>query len=287
MRILITGKNSYIGNSIKSWLNSKEPNFIVDEISLRKLDLNSLSFKSYDVIIHVAGIAHISSKKKLIPLYFKINRDLAIEVAKKAKKEGSKVFIFMSSIEIYGAPRPIDDYVPIDVNQLCPTSIYGISKCEADIEIQKLQDQNFNTAILRIPMVYGKNAKGNFLKLVKLARFSMIFPKINNIRSVLHINNLSELVRLIIKLNIKGVFYPQDSAYFSTNQFIKMIRESNGKKTIFLPFMSSLFKLLSILSKSIEKLYGNKYYEMRFSTIDTVNYQLFSIMEIVKDLKSI
>ena len=94
MRILITAKNSFIGKSVKAWLNEKEPSFIVEEISLRKIDLRTISFKSYDVIFHVAGIAHVSSNKKLIPEYFRVNRDLAIEVANKAKKEGVKKIIF-------------------------------------------------------------------------------------------------------------------------------------------------------------------------------------------------
>jgi UDP-glucose 4-epimerase len=107
MRILITGKNSYIGNSVKAWLNEKEPFFFVDEVSLRNVDLKTVSFKNYDVIFHVAGIAHIFSNKKLLTEYFKVNRDVAIEVAKKAKQEGVKQFIFTSSMAIYGDDRPI------------------------------------------------------------------------------------------------------------------------------------------------------------------------------------
>ena len=115
MKILITGKNSYIGNSVKSWLNEKEPSFIVDEISLRNIDLKTISFNDYDVIFHVAGIAHISSNKKLIPDYFRVNRDLAIELANKAKKDFVKLFIFTSSMAIYGNDKPIGDLFPIDI----------------------------------------------------------------------------------------------------------------------------------------------------------------------------
>ena len=163
MKILITGKSSYIGNSVKSWLNKTEPHFLVHEISLRNIELSSISFKSYEVIIHVAGIAHISTNKKFIPEYFKINRDLAIEVAIKAKEEGVKQFIFISSIAIYGDDMPIGNFKPIDTNKPTPTNAYGQSKLEAHLEIQKLQNNLFNASILRIPMVYGKSAKGIFL----------------------------------------------------------------------------------------------------------------------------
>ena len=87
MKILITGKNSYIGNSVKAWLENKEVGYTIDTISLKDRNLDEISFKSYDVIFHVAGIAHISHKKSLISKYFTVNRDLAIAVAKKAQEE--------------------------------------------------------------------------------------------------------------------------------------------------------------------------------------------------------
>ena len=287
MRILITGKNSYIGNSVKAWLNDKEPSFIVDEISLRNLDLLSVSFKDYDVIIHVAGIAHISSNKKLIPEYFRVNRDLAIEVANKAKEEGVKQFIFTSSMAIYGDDRPIGEFRPIDVDNPKPTNPYGQSKLEADLVIQKLHDDRFKVSILRIPMVYGKSAKGNFLKLVNISRRISIFPKIRNIRSFLHINNLSELIRLIILNSHTGVLYPQDQEYFDTTKFINSYRMSINKTTRFVPFLSFILILSGSFINTINKIYGNKYYEKIHSKIENLNYQLFSIEDVINELKDI
>jgi UDP-glucose 4-epimerase len=287
MKILITGKSSYIGNSVKSWLNKTEPHFLVHEISLRNIELSSISFKSYEVIIHVAGIAHISTNKKFIPEYFKINRDLAIEVAIKAKEEGVKQFIFISSIAIYGDDMPIGNFKPIDTNQPTPTNAYGQSKLEADLEIQKLQNNLFNASILRIPMVYGKSAKGNFLKLINLSRKLSFFPKIKNNRSVLNIKNLSELVRLVIINNLHGLFYAQDNKYFETNDFVLKYRDLIGKKTIFFPFLGLLFKTLGFFIKPINKLYGNKYYEQSLSKVENINYQIYSIDDFIKDSKGI
>jgi hypothetical protein len=50
MKILITGKHSYIGSSVKAWLNEKEPSFLVDEVSLRNIDIDKLTFNQYDAI---------------------------------------------------------------------------------------------------------------------------------------------------------------------------------------------------------------------------------------------
>lgn len=287
MRILITSKNSYIGNSVKAWLNEKEPSFKVEEISLRNVELNKVSFKEYDVIFHVAGIAHISSSKKLIPEYFRVNRDLAIEVANKAKQEGVKQFIFTSSMAIYGDDRPIGDFTPIDVNNPKPTNPYGQSKLEADLSIQKLEANNFSVSILRIPMVYGKTAKGNFLKLVNVSQKLSIIPKIQNKRSVLHINNLSELVRLIILGKHKGLFYPQDINYFDTTKFITLFRLSKGKKTFKIPFSSVIVIMIAFFIKAVNKIYGNKYYEINQSIIKNINYQLFSIEDVILEIKDI
>ena len=287
MRILITGKHSYIGNSVKAWLNDKEPSFIVDEISLRNVVLKNITFNNYDVVFHVAGIAHISANKKMIPEYFRINRDLAIEVANKAKLEGVRQFIFTSSMAIYGDDRPIGDFRPIDITRPSPTNAYGQSKLEADLAIQKLQDKNFNVSILRIPMVYGVNSKGNFHKLFAISNKIGIFPKIRNVRSALHINNLSKLVNLIINNKISGVLYPQDQKYFNTNEFIQKYRESLGKKTFFLPFSSFFFMVISIFNQSINKIYGNKYYETKVSILHSHKYQSSSITSFIKEIKDI
>ena len=287
MRILITGKNSYIGNSVKAWLNKKESSFIVEEISLRNVELNKVSFNEYDVIFHVAGIAHISSNKKLITEYFRVNRDLAIEVANKAKQEGVKQFIFTSSMAIYGDDRPIGDFKPIDTNIPKPTNAYGQSKLDADLEIQKLNAHNFNVSILRIPMVYGKTSKGNFLKLVKISNKLPILPKIRNFRSVIHIKNLSELIRQIIVNKTKGVFYPQDNNYFDTTKFLLKYRNIIGKKTILVPFLFIPLKLIGFLIKSVNKIYGNKFYDQSLSLVENIYYQIYSIDDVINELKDI
>jgi UDP-glucose 4-epimerase len=280
MKILITGKNSYIGNSFNQWIKENEPSFEVDQVSLRNKNLNDISFKGYDVIFHVAGIAHIASNKKLIPEYFKINRDLAIEVAKKAKEEGIKQFIFISSMAIYGDDLPIGVIKPIDVNTPKPTNAYGQSKLEADLAIQKLYDESFKTVILRIPMVYGKNAKGNFPKLYKFSKRFFIFPKIENQRSVLNVNNLSRLVSYLIKYISNGIYYPQDSEYLETVKLIKIIRTK--KPTILLNWFNFLIKVISRKFIVINKIFGNKFYDQSISIIRYYNYQIDNIYGFIR-----
>lgn len=114
--VLITGKNSYIGTSLKKWLEQNENKYKVEEIETQNEEWKQISYSNYDAILHVAGIAHVSADPKLEELYYKVNRDLAIEVAKKAKEDGVKQFIFMSSMIIFGNDARIGENKIIDKN---------------------------------------------------------------------------------------------------------------------------------------------------------------------------
>src|SRR5690606_7124221 len=117
------------------------------------------------VVIHVAGIAHVKETKENADLYYKVNRDLAFEVAKKAKNEGVKQFIFLSSMSVYGIETGI-----IKINTPTnPKTNYGRSKLEAEELISSIESDSFKVAILRPPMIYGKGCKGNYIRLANLA----------------------------------------------------------------------------------------------------------------------
>lgn len=190
-KILITGANSYIGTSFEKWLNNWTNEYSVDTIDMKDPSWKEKKFSGYDVIFHVAGIAHVSTDPKMEDLYYKVNRDLTIETAQKAKLDGVKQFIFMSSIIVYGDSSHINKKRVIDKNTIPePSNFYGNSKLQAEEGIIKLQDDSFNIVVLRPPMIYGKSSKGNYQLLSKIAKKSPIFPNIENERSMLHIDNL-------------------------------------------------------------------------------------------------
>ncbi|NLK95370.1 MAG: NAD-dependent epimerase/dehydratase family protein, partial [Clostridiales bacterium] len=127
--ILITGANSYIGTSFENWLKKWPEEYAIDTVDTKNDIWRSKDFSSYDVVFHVAGIAHVSTDPKMEDLYYKINRDLTIEIAKKAKSEGVKQFIFMSSIIVYGDSSHINKKRVIDKNTIpVPSNFYGKSK---------------------------------------------------------------------------------------------------------------------------------------------------------------
>ena len=232
-RILITGENSYIGTNFEAWARKKYPDeFIIDTIDMKGYSWREKSFEGYDCVFHVAGIAHVDigeDNKWLEQFYNIVNRDLAIETAKKAKREGVKQFVFMSSMIIYGNA----DFVKARINKDTPPhpeSIYGNSKWEADKGVRELADENFTVTVLRPPMIYGKDSKGNYPRLAYFSRRLWIFPNIKNERSMLFVYNLCEFVCQVIMRNRGGIFFPQNAEYTCTSEMVREIAKITGHK---------------------------------------------------------
>jgi len=264
-KILITGKGSYIGTSVEKWLSG---NYIVDTVDMKDNSWRKKDFSQYDVVFHVAGIAHIKESKKNRDIYFEVNRDLAYDTAVKAKKEGVKQFIFLSSMSVYGLNKGIiDRNTPIK-----PNSAYGQSKYEAEKLLKQLEDESFIVAIIRPPMVYGKGCKGNYPKLASLALKTPIFPKVNNKRSMIYIDNLSEFVKQLIDNCSGGIFLPQNVDYVNTSEMVKLIAEAHGKKVRMTKLLNPLLNLLNI--SIVNKVFGDLVYEKSIScNIDFVSFE--------------
>ena len=159
-KILITGANSYIGTSFETYLKQFADEYTVDTVDMIDGTWREKSFAEYDTVFHVAGIAHsdngkISEEKE--KLYYAVNTDLTVETAKKAKADGVKQFIFMSSAIVYGESAPIgkDKLITKDT-PVSPANCYGDSKVQAENGILPLNDDSFKVVVLRPPMIYGK-----------------------------------------------------------------------------------------------------------------------------------
>ncbi|ULO08637.1 NAD-dependent epimerase/dehydratase family protein [Paenibacillus sp. 19GGS1-52] len=261
-KILITGKGSYIGTSLIKWLEQWPEQYEIVELSVRGTEWKLHDFSIYDVVLHVAGIAHVSADPNLEQQYYEINRDLAIEVANKAKREKVKQFIFMSSMIIYGSDSKIGENMVITKEtKPDPADFYGRSKLEADIAIQKLSSEQFNTVLVRTPMVYGPNCKGNFPRLKKLAKSSPIFPDIGNQRSMIFVDNLCEFLRLVIDKKVIGIFYPQNKEYVSTSDIIRVMASAMNKKIKLVKIFNPSLKIMSNKINIINKIFGSKVYD--------------------------
>ena len=276
-KILITGANSYVGTSFEKWLSQWQDEYHVDTIDMIDGTWREKSFVGYDAVFHVAGIAHVSADPSKKDLYYRINRDLAIDTAKKAKNDGVKQFIFMSSMIIYGADEPVgkEKIITRDTPPN-PADFYGDSKLQADLAIQKMADDKFIVSIMRPPVIYGPGCKGNFPKLLKLAKYALIFPNIENRRSMIYIDNFTECVRLVINNASGGIFFPQNEEYVATKDVIADYRKIMGKLTVMLPFPAFAGNIFS-KSTLFNKAFGSKIYEKRPSS--NGNYNVINFRE--------
>lgn len=282
-KILITGANSYIGTSFEKYIYENYPDgYQIDTLDMMDSNWKEYDFSGYDSIFHVAGIAHVdvgNVPKETEKLYYQVNCDLAYETALKAKKSEVKQFIYMSSIIVYGESAPYGKTKIITKDtKPKPANFYGDSKLQAEIKLSPLQDDSFNLVIIRPPMIYGKGSKGNYPMLSKLAKKLPVFPKINNQRSMLYVENLCEFVRLVISKNDQGIYYPQNSEYASTTAIVKTINPEIRISGILNPGVFISSKVPGKISGLCNKAFGNLVYEKSMSQYSE-NYCRYDLKE--------
>ena len=256
-KILITGSGSYIGVRFEEYIAQFGGEYAVDTLDMQREDWSKQSFAGYDTVYHVAGIAHRKETSENAELYYKVNRDLALEVARKAKSEGVSQFIFLSSMSVYGVERGVitPETAP------APKSNYGRSKLEAELGMSELSSEDFKICVLRPPMVYGKGCKGNFGSVISLTRKLPFFPKVNNRRSMIYVDNLSSFVKLAIDRELSGLFFPQNREYMNTSQMAKGIAQGIGKKCRLSRLLGFGVKLLIPFVSVAKKGFGTLIYE--------------------------
>ncbi|NLK22327.1 MAG: NAD-dependent epimerase/dehydratase family protein [Epulopiscium sp.] len=279
-KILITGANSYIGTSLEKWLGRYPDEYQIDTVDMMGDSWKGKDFSGYDVVFHVAGIAHVSSDPKMEELYYRVNRDLTIETAKKAKAEGVRQFIFMSSIIVYGdsssSKRIIDkNTVPT------PSNFYGNSKLQAEEGIKHLKSDIFKIIVLRPPMIYGKGSRGNYLRLSNMAKKIPVFPDIDNERSMLHIDNLCEFIKLMIDNKESGLFFPQNKEYVRTSEMVRLIAEVHGKRIVLTKVFNPILRLMFGIDV-VNKVFGNLVYEKSMSDYDKADYRIRSFKQSIE-----
>ena len=268
-QILITGANSYIGTSFEKYMAQWPEQYQVETVDMLDGTWRQKDFSGYDCVYHVAGVAHSDSGKispEKAKLYYAVNTDLTVETAKKAKADGVKQFIFMSSAIVYGESTPIGKVKVITRDTpVSPANSYGDSKVQAEKGILLLNDDSFKVVILRPPMIYGPGSKGNYPVLSKLAQKLPVFPKVNNQRSMLYIDNLMEFVRLMVENEEQGIFWPQNAEYSNTTELVKLIAEAHGKKIVIIPGFTWALKILSHVTGLVNKAFGNLSYDAELS----------------------
>jgi nucleoside-diphosphate-sugar epimerase len=282
-KICVTGANGFIGSAISKALAEKNKTvigFVRNLNSLKKsnninyIPMGDISIepkwkdvlKDVDCIIHSAGAAHIinKTKTKKLNIYNSINVDGTKKLAEQAAEAGVKKLIFLSSAKVNGESSVNNDKSVFNDKKKIfkyndipdPQHPYAVSKFEAEKVLWEISSKtNLEVVVIRLPLVYGQNVKGNLARLIKIIKTGIPLPlgKIKNQRSMIAIDNLVDLIICCIdhpKANGE-TFLVSDGEDLSTTELIELIASSMGRK-------ANLFSIPLFLLKILGSFFGRR-----------------------------
>lgn len=283
MKILVIGKNGYISKCFQEYMSIFSDD--VNAVSVRGNDWKKTSFAGYDAVFNTIGLAHNDARMGTDDEFMRLNVQLPLEIAKKAKEEGIPIFIHMSSMIVYGNSSEIGKYEPItDGTTPVPDNIYGKSKLLGEEELKKLGDKNFKVALIRSPRVYGEKDTDSIQTLTKFAKKMPVFPNIKNSISMIYSDNLCELVRLIAESKQGGIYYPQQEKYICTSELVKDISIAAGHKLFLTKIFNPILYLIRNKAGIVSKVFGNEVYDRGLSNHFDGKYRVVSYEESVERL---
>lgn len=270
IRILVTGASGYLGSSFIKEFNSE---YRIETLQLRNPGWENASLQGVDCILHCAALVHQMNGAP-VKDYFRVNTDLTQRLAEKARIDGVKHFVYISSAHVYGDSTP-NGVVIKETSAPNPVDAYGASKLAAEDILMKMNSPSFAVSIVRSPLIYGKNSKGNLNSLARLIQICPALPfKFNkNKRSFIYIKNLTQFIDKIISQKKEGIFLPQDAHPLSLEDLVRLMSLACEKKVLL--FKPPIF-LLWTLEKTAPKIYRRLFSSLAFnseSTNGALNYQ--------------
>jgi len=259
---MVTGSEGFLGKSLcntlvqKKYNISKVSRFLVDNKEAN-LDLeNYINWKPHlsdiDILIHTAGRVHIKkdSNKENFDLYKKINVEATINLANQAAMCGVKRFIFISSIKVVGEKSIVNKPFN-ESNFLESTDPYAKSKIEAEEALVKISKKsNMDIVIIRPPLVYGPDVRGNFLSLMQWLYRGIPLPlkAVRNLRSFISLYNLIDFIILCIehpKARNETFFVSDDEDVSVVDLIVKISKVMNKSvNLVYIPII--ILKFFSI-----------------------------------------
>ena len=246
MKILVTGASGFVGNFLLIAL--RDAGHVVRGASRARVEQQGIDYvlspelahdadwsralNGVDVVIHLAGRAHVPSKNadaETEKVYFRINTEGTRALAEQAAAAGVKHFVFLSSCHAVAAES--GEILNAETSPR-PLSAYGHSKLEAERAVRKaLSNTACAWTILRPPLVYGKGNKANFGLLLKLVKSGIPLPLryLRNRRSFIYVENLVDVIVVCLG-NPKAfgkTYHPSDGEDVSTPELIRKIAKTN------------------------------------------------------------
>ncbi len=252
-KVLITGSSGFVGTNLYEVFYKNYQLFGLDINTDSRFPRNQLfswneleSIPLVDVIIHLAGKAHDTKNQSQAQVYFDINLGLTQKIFDWFLKSEATKFIFFSSVKA-AADRVKAEILTEDVTPH-PKGPYGESKRAAEEYILQNLPEDKQVYILRPCMIHGPGNKGNLNLLYKMVKRGIPWPlgAFDNKRSFCSIDNLSFVIQNLIEMNIEpGIYQVADDQALSTNELVKLIAESLGKKAEIWQINQNIIRLLA------------------------------------------
>ena len=251
MKILVTGASGFIGSQLVPFLNRRHE---VSALNARRVSNTDTEWRDQvdgcDVLVHLAGRAHVSSNASDAQIYKTVNTDLTETLANQAAQTG-KHMIFISSAVVYGNQSHAGaSFFVGDALQL--VSPYASSKAAAESALQTFSKQGQLTyTVIRPPLVYGPGVKANFLSMMKWVDSGVPLPlgSAHNLRSLVGVRNLLDLIEncAINDAAKNQIFNVSDDLDVSTTDLLKIIATSMDKRVRLIKMPLPVLKLGSKL----------------------------------------
>ncbi len=291
-RVVLTGASGFIGRHLVEHL-SRQPQLSLVLVVRRPLSWtvptgvvvcqmadfrDEAAWQSLlqpeDIVIHLAGLAHRDLPAELqVEGFFEANVATTRAMAQAAAQQKIRNFIFISSIGVYGSSR--DDIVRPD-SAVHPDHPYAESKLAAELALLSVPNRHYSCTILRLPLVYGPDAPGNFGKLLRLVALGLPLPfaGLNNRKSFLGIETLNQILSRLSRAPLQGDFTliaaEQDAVTLAT--LLSNLSQGMGKT-------SRLFYLPAWLLKALLACVGQKkMYKKLCLTLEADSSQLFDLI---------
>jgi len=209
MRILVTGAGGFVGRPLckelvhrgyrvkaamrtHGQLSADGETVTVGEIDAATKWADAL--KGVDTVMHLAARVHVMKDKAADPLteYLKVNLYGTSNLAQQAASAGVKRLVYVSTVKVNGE-RTTDDRPFVESDLPDPQDPYAISKLQAEEVLHSISaETGLEVVIVRPPLVYGPDVKGNFFSLLAAIHkgFPLPLAGANGLRSMVYVGNL-------------------------------------------------------------------------------------------------